>query len=104
VASISSFPILEPPLGFRERVPLSILTAGVFPIIYAVWAFLVAKQVSVTAIRDEPSWTKLTVEASEPFWTTMTTETSELEHAEPLVAWVQRELIENRVAARVETF
>ncbi len=48
------------------------------------------KQVSVTAIHDEPGCTKLMVEATKP------------EHAQPLAAWIQRELIENKAAARVE--
>jgi hypothetical protein len=90
IASISKFPMLETPLRFLELVALSVLTAGVFLVIYAVWIFLFSKQVSVTAVRDEPGWTKLTVEATKP------------EHAEVLVAWIQRELIENRAAARVE--
>ena len=91
VASISRFPMLETPLGFLELVALSVLTAGTFLVIYAVWTFLFSRQVSVTAVRDEPGWTKLTVEATRP------------EHAEVLVAWIQRELIDNRAAARVET-
>jgi hypothetical protein len=92
VASISAFPMDGTPLGFVELVALSVLTAGMFLVAYMVWTFLFSKQVSVTAVRDEPGWTKLMAEATKP------------EHAEVLVAWIQRELIENRTAARVETF
>ncbi|MBV9453452.1 MAG: hypothetical protein JOZ19_04950 [Rubrobacter sp.] len=91
VASISAFPILEAPLGFLELVALSLLTAGLFLVAYTVWTFLFRKQVTVTTVPDEPGWTKLTTEATKP------------EHTEDLVAWIQRELIENRAAARVET-
>lgn len=92
VASISAFPMLEMPLGVLELVALSLLTAGVFLVAYALWTLLFRKQVSVTAIVDEPGWTKLTVEATTP------------EYAEKLVAWIQGELIGNKAAARVETF
>ena len=66
---------LDDPIKGRNKVVASIL-------------FGFIKQVSVTAIGDEPGWTKLTVEATKP------------EHAETLAAWIQRELIENRAAAR----
>jgi hypothetical protein len=58
------------------------------------WIFLIrpkfVEQTSVTAVRDEPGRTKLTVEATKP------------EHAETLAAWIQKELIENKAAARAE--
>ena len=94
MTSISKPGVLEAALGFAWLMALSLLTSGLFLMVYGMWALLVcpvlAKRVSVAAARDEPGWTKLTVEATEP------------EHAESLVAWIQRELIENKAATRAE--
>ena len=94
VILISKPGVLETALGFAWLVALSLLTFGLFLVVYVMWALLIrpvfAKRLSVAAISDEPGWTKLTVEATEP------------EHAESLVVWIQRELIENKAAARAQ--
>ena len=53
------------------------------------WLVGYGKRVKVSAVRDEPGWTKLRVKARNPI------------HTQTLAAWIQKELIRNEAAACV---
>lgn len=79
------------PLGCLVLLVLSVATLGVFAVGWLLWTMVAgAPAVVVTGVAAGPGSTRLVIEAPRP------------EHAEPLEAWIRRELVEGRAAAATQ--
>ena len=99
-ALLSKPTLLDTPGGIVVSLILYVITFGAFMVAHLIWFLLfgprVVAQVMVAADPIGEGATRLKVTARGKWGT------SKLEYAEPVVAWIQRELVENNAAAAVE--
>ena len=101
VSALLSKPgLLDTPGGIVVSLILYVVTFGAFMVAHLIWLLLfgprVVAQVVVAADPIGEGATRLKVTAQGKWGT------SKLEYADPVVAWIQRELVENRAATAVE--